>query len=129
MMTPMTLGQYNLQTMEFPKNEARFDSVDAMIAFLKEQVDAHPVAGYIATFDHYTHTSSLPQHTIAEDIHDAKMVIFCFGPELSIPQQAGMRPRSISVIEQTDSYTVTFMNPPAPALMDIMTAWCEQLKK
>ncbi len=128
-MTPMTLGQYNLQTMEFSKDEAAFANADEMIAHLKEQIDAHPVAGYIATFDHYAHTTGLAQHNIADDITAAQIIVFCFGPDLSVAQMAGMRPRSISVVEHNDKYTITFMNAPAPALQDIMTAWCEQLKK
>jgi len=127
-MTPMTLGQYNIQSMEFGKDEARFDSADEMIAYIKEQVEAHPMAAYISTFDHYTHTRNLPQGRIADDITDVKMAIFCFGPDISIPQLAGVRPRSISVVEHTDKYTVTFMNPPAPFIQDAMTEWCEALK-
>jgi len=129
MMTPMTLGQYNIQTMEFSKDEAKFATADEAIAFIKEQVEAHPIATYIATFDHYSHTAGLPQHAIADDITDVKMAIFCFGPDLSVPQLAGVRPRSISVVEHTDKFTVTFMNAPAPMLQDTMAAWCEALKK
>jgi hypothetical protein len=129
MMTPMTLGQYNIQTMEFSKDEARFATADDAIAFIKEQVDAHPIARYIATFDHYTHTKELPQHAIADDIVDVKMAIFCFGPDISVPQLAAIRPRSISVVEHTDKFTVTFMNAPAPVLQDTMTQWAMQLKK
>ncbi len=129
MMTPMTLGEYNIQTMEFDKSEARFATADEAIAFIKEQVDAHPMAGYIATFDHYTHTKNLPQSRIADDIVDVKMAIFCFGPDISVPQLAGIRPRSISVVEHTDKFTVTFMNAPAPFIQDTMTEWAMQLKK
>jgi hypothetical protein len=128
-MTPMELGQYHIQTMEFPKAEAKFANADEMVMNIKEQVEAHPVARYIATFDHYGHTAALPQHNIADDIVDVKMAIFCFGPDLSMPQLAGVRPRSISVVEHNDKYTVTFMNAPAPMIQDTMTAWCEALKK
>lgn len=128
-MTPMTLGQYNVQTMEFSKDEAKFANADEMIAYIKEQVDAHPVARYISTFDHYDHTTNLPQHNIADDITDVKIAIFCFGPDISIPQLAGIRPRSISVVEHTDKYTVTFMNAPASFIQDTMSQWCEELKK
>ncbi len=129
MMTPMTLGQYNIQSMEIAKDEARFPTADEAVAYIKEQVEAHPMATYIATFDHYSHTSNLPQGNIAGDITDVKMAIFCFGPDISIPQLAGVRPRSISVIEHTDKFTVTFMNAPAPFLQETMTEWCEALKK
>jgi len=129
MMTPMTLGQYNIQSLEFSKDEARFGSADEAIVFIKEQIDAHPMAAYISTFDHYTHTGNLPQSRIAEDIVDVKMAIFCFGPDISIPQLAGVRPRSISVVEHTDKFTVTFMNAPAPFIQDAMTEWVMALKK
>ena len=129
MMTPMTLGQYHIQTMGFSKDDAKFATADEAIAFIKDQVDAHPIAAYIATFDHYTHTKNLPQHRIADDIVDVKMAIFCFGPDISIPQLAGVRPRSISVVEHTDKFTVTFMNAPAPFIQDTMSEWVKQLKK
>ena len=128
-MTPMTLGQYNIQSMEFGKSEAAFGNADEMIAYIQGQVEAHPMATYISTFDHYTHTANLPQGRIADDIVDVKMAIFCFGPDISIPQLAGIRPRSISVIEHADKYTVTFMNAPAPFIQDAMTQWCEALKR
>ncbi len=128
-MTPMDLGQYHIQFMEFSKDEAAFANADEMIEHIKAQIDAHPMARYIATFDHYLHTKSLPQGRIADDIVDVKMAIFCFGPDISIPQLAGIRPRSISVVEHTDKYTVTFMNAPAPFIQDEMTKWSEQLKK
>jgi hypothetical protein len=115
--------------LEFSKDEARFGSADEAIVFIKEQIDAHPMAAYISTFDHYTHTSNLPQSRIAEDIVDVKMAIFCFGPDISIPQLAGVRPRSISVVEHTDKFTVTFMNAPAPFIQDAMTEWVMALKK
>jgi len=125
----MTLGQYNIQSMEFGRDEAAFANADEMIAYIKEQVDAHPMARYISTFDHYSHTKALPQGRIADDITDVKMAIFCFGPDISIPQLAGVRPRSISVVEHIDKYTVTFMDAPAPFIQDEMTKWCEALKK
>ena len=91
----MIKDTYPIQAIEINKDEARFQTADEIIAYLKEKIEAHPVAVYISEFDHYTHTKNLPEHNMNEAINDVKIIIFCFGKELPIPEIAAVRPRSI----------------------------------
>ena len=129
-MKSMTIKDtYPIQAAEIGKDEARFDTTDAVIAYLKETIEAHPVATYIATFDHYTHTKKLPEHTMDPEVVDVKLIVFCFGKELPIPEMAAIRPRSIAVVEKADSFVVSFMDAPNPQAHDAMIAWVQGIRK
>ncbi|WP_457605525.1 DUF6858 family protein [Nitratifractor sp.] len=129
-MKSMTIKDtYPIQAAEIGKEEARFSTTDEVIAYLKEKIEAHPVATYIATFDHYSHTKSLPEHVMDEKILDVKLIVFCFGKELPIPQMAAVRPRSIAVVEEADKFTVSFMDAPNPTAHDAMIAWVQGIRK
>ncbi|WP_292664054.1 DUF6858 family protein [Nitratifractor sp.] len=129
-MKSMTIKDtYPIQAAEIGKNEARFGTTDEIIAYLKETVEAHPVATYIATFDHYTHTKNLPEHKMDPEIVDVKLIVFCFGKELPIPEMAAVRPRSIAVVEKADAFVVSFMDAPNPVAHDAMTAWVQGIRK
>ncbi len=129
MTSTMVANKYPVFTTEISKDDAKFENADEVIAYIKEQVDAHPVAGYISTFDHYTHTTSLPQYGMPSNIVDIKVAIFCFGPEVPMPEIVAARPRSIGVVEEADKFIVTFMDPPAPVLRDVMTSWINGIRK
>jgi len=120
---------YPVQAMVLEKEEARFATTDEIISYLEEKIAAHPVATYIATFDHYTHTKNLPEHEMAEEIVDVKIVVFCFGKELPVPQIAAVRPRSIAVVEEADKFTISFMDAPNPQAHDAMTNWVKGIRK
>ena len=120
---------YPVQAMVLEKEEAKFSTTDEIIRYLEEKIAAHPVATYIATFDHYTHTKNLPEHEMGEEIVDVKIVVFCFGKELPIPQIAAVRPRSIAVVEEADKFTVSFMDAPNPQAHDAMTNWVKGIRK
>jgi hypothetical protein len=94
--------KYPLFRMERQKAQMRFNNVDEIIAYLKEEIANHPVATYIGVFDHYAHTKSLPEGEIAEDILEAKNVLFCF--------------------------VVSFMEAPNPAANESMKAWIGALE-
>ena len=129
-MKSMTIKDtYPIQATELSKEESRFNSTDEIISYLKELVESHPVATYIATFDHYTHTKNLPEHSMDPEIIDIKLIIFCFGKELPIPQMASIRPRSIAVVEKTNSFTVSFMDAPNPQAHDTMISWVQGIRK
>ena len=129
-MKSMTIKDvYPIQAAVIGKEEARFANTDEIIAYLKETIDAHPVATYIATFDHYSHTKSLPDHKMDEAVLDVKLIVFCFGKELPIPQMAAIRPRSIAVVEEADNFTVSFMDAPNPQAHDAMTDWVRGIRK
>ena len=78
----MTLmNKYPVQSLEIAKTQTTFTNVDEVIASIKAKIDAHPVATYIATFDHYSHTKSLANaeinpeikaklHTLMDDVEE-----------------------------------------------------------
>jgi len=129
-MKSMTIKDtYPVQAAVIGKEEARFSNTDEIIAYLRELIEKHPVATYIATFDHYTHTKNLPEHEMDEKIVDVKLIVFCFGKELPIPQIAAVRPRSIAIVEEADKFTVSFMDAPNPVAHDAMIKWVQGIRK
>jgi hypothetical protein len=119
--------KYPLFSYEIAKSETDKKSVDEIIAYFKEKIDGHPVATYIATFDHYTHTKSLAEHSINPDIKDVKNIIFCFGTEIPTSKVAAVRPRSIGVCEMEDSFIIDFMEAPNEKANDFMENWTKSL--
>lgn len=122
------MEKYPVYELELPKCETSFQNVDAIIAHLKEKIDAHPVATYIATFDHYAHTKALPEGQVAENIKDAKVIVFCFGIALPNPHVLAVRPRSIGVADLGEKFLINFMEPPMPVATQAMEAWVKGLR-
>ncbi|WP_295403963.1 DUF6858 family protein [uncultured Thiocystis sp.] len=115
--------KYPVYTLEVLKTETRFSDVDAIIAYLNDCVSEHKIARLIATFDHFDHTSALPEGEIANDILAAKHIIFCFGTHLPNAHVMAVRPRSIGVVEKPDSFVVTFLEAPMPLANLAMESW------
>ena len=127
-MTQMNLMEkYPVCVLEVAKDETTFQSVDEVLDYLKSKIDAHPVATYIAIFDHYTHTSNLEEGTLSSDILDAKNIICCFGKQLPKPVLMAVRPRSIGVAEMSDKFVVSFMDAPNPQAQEAMVAWVNSI--
>ena len=120
--------QYPIFTLEVEKQETSFDSVDEIIDFLKECIVEHPVARYIAVFDHYGHTKELQAGQIDDQILDAKNIVFCFGITLPSPQVMAVRPRSMGVVETTDGFIITFMEAPMPIANVAMEDWAKAVR-
>jgi hypothetical protein len=129
MLKEMFMEKYPLFSLTIEKGACRFGSVDAIIAELKAKVEADPIAAYIAEFDHYGHTASLPDGEISPAITDAKNIIFCFGPKLPDPRMLAIRPRSIGVAQTEQGFSLTFLEAPMPAINDKMTGWVNDLIK
>lgn len=53
-------------------------------------------------FNHYSHTNGLEGGEIADEIIDAKNVLFCFGTKLPKAEILSLRPHSIGIAETTD---------------------------
>lgn len=120
----IVMGKYPISEMNIAKNETSFKSVDEILVYLKEKIDAHPVAGYIGSFDHYTHTKNLGDlGEINPDILDAKNIICCFGKQLPTPTMLAIRPRSIGVVEMPEMFVVSFMDAPNPQAHETMVSW------
>lgn len=119
---------YPVFTLEVGKYETTFKTVDEILDFLKEKIEEHRAATYIATFDHYSHTSSLEEGKIDETILDAKNIVFCFGFTIPDPQVLGLRPRSIGVAELEGSFVISFMEAPMPVANVMMETWAMAIR-
>ena len=128
MQQALLMEKYPVFYMELGKDETTFSSADEIIAYLKETIDAHPIASYIATFDHYSHTKSLPDGKIAEHIKDAKNIVFCFGIALPDTKVLAVRPRSIGVAETDKGFDINFMEAPMPVANTAMETWAKSLR-
>jgi hypothetical protein len=123
------MNKYPINALEILKEETYSQSVDDVLAHLKSKIDAHPVAVYIATFNHYAHTQSLQDGTLSSDILDAKNIICCFGKDLSNPFMLAVRPRTIGVVEMKNKFVISFMDAPNPQAHDAMVLWVNAIKK
>ncbi|AKF25733.1 hypothetical protein YH65_10300 [Sulfurovum lithotrophicum] len=121
------LEKYPVFTLEVNKGETSYTSIDEIFAFLRSQIEAHPIATYIGEFDHYAHTSSLEEGKINEEIKAAKNIICCFGKVLPKPEVLAVRPRSIGVAEMTDSFVISFLEAPNPDANGAMEKWVKDI--
>ena len=121
------MDKYPVLSLELLKSQTRFTSVDEILAVLEARVEASPVACKIALFDHYAHTSALPEGEIADDILAAKHLVFCFGIKLPTPLAMAVRPSSIGVTELNDRFVVSFMEAPNPQMNDTLKQWVTAL--
>jgi len=115
--------EYTIFSLEVEKSETRFGSVEEIIAYLKEQIDQHETARFIAFYNHYEHTNALPLGQVSGEILDAKHIIFCFGITLPEPLAMAVRPRSIGVVELANRFLITFMEAPMPLANVAMEQW------
>jgi len=117
------MEKYPIFELNIQKNETKFQTVDEIIEYLKDKIDNHPIAVYIATFDHYSHTKSLADGEISPDILDAKNIICCFGKNLPKANLLSVRPRSIGVAELSNEFIVSFLEAPNPIANEAMESW------
>ena len=121
------MEKYPVFSLEIKKEETSFQNVDEIIEYLQGLIEAHPVATYIAIFDHYAHTASLDDGMINPDIKDAKNLIFCFGKQLPNTKMLAARPRSFGVSELEDSFVVDFLEAPNEQLHKVMENWAKSI--
>ncbi|HHH37647.1 MAG TPA: hypothetical protein ENK77_03415 [Epsilonproteobacteria bacterium] len=121
------LEKYPVFTLEVNKDETTYRSVDEILAYFEEQINAHPVAAYIGRFDHYAHTAALKEGQIGEGIKAAKNIICCFGKSLPKPVVLAVRPRSIGVAEMEDRFVISFLEAPNPDANATMENWVKAI--
>ena len=126
MQQSILMEKYPIFDLDIEKNETSYSSVDEIIAALKAKADAHPKVAFIGIFDHYSHTKSI-DGTIADNIKDAKNLLFCFGVAIPNPHVLSVRPRSIGVADLGDKFHISFMEPPMEVATKEMEAWCKGL--
>ncbi len=116
-------------TLQMGAEECRFDSVDEIADYLKQKIESHKAASYIATFNHLEHTRLLPEGQVAEGIDGAVNVVFCFGFTLQDPVQLATRPRSIGICHNQEGFTISFVEAPMPLVNALMEEWATSLKR
>lgn len=125
----LLMEKYPIFVLELAKAETDLRSVDEFIARLKERIEQHKVARFIAVFDHYAHTKALPEGVIDPEIRDAKNIVFCFGVSLPSPEVLALRPRSIGVAELSDRFVISFLEAPMPVANTAMEEWARGLRR
>ena len=121
------MDKYPVYSLELLKTEVEVKNVPEIIEYFKTKIEAHPIAKFIAIFDHYTHTKSL-DGPILDGLQDAQNIIFCFGPAIPSTKILAARPRSIGVCELEDRFVIDFLEAPKEQLHDLMESWAKALK-
>ena len=121
------MDKYPVYSLELLKTEVAVKNVPEIIEYFKAKIEAHPIAKFIAVFDHYTHTKSL-DGPIMEGMKDAQNIIFCFGPAIPNTKILAARPRSIGVSELEDRFVIDFLEAPKEQLHELMESWAKSLK-
>lgn len=124
----LLLEKYPVYTLEIDRSETSYASADEICGYLRQRIEEHRCACFIADFDHLAHTCSLPDGEVGEDILAARNLIFCFGIALPNPHVLAVRPRSIGVAETSRGFLVTFMEAPMPVANAAMEDWARALR-
>lgn len=124
----MLLDKYPVHAEEIPKNATQCQDMDALVARLTDMIKAHPTAAYIGEFDHYSHVASQSDAKIAEDIKDARHVLFCVANGIPSPMIGAARPRAISIVETDDEYVISHLEAPVDKANQVMAEWVQALK-
>lgn len=120
------MDKYPVYTLTLQKSEINYTNVAQIIAYFEAKIEAHPIAKFIAIFDHYTHTKSM-NGDIMEGLKDAQNIIFCFGQAIPNTKILAVRPRSIGVCELEDSFIIEFIEAPKEELHALMETWAKGL--
>ncbi len=122
------MDKYPIYSLELQKSEMKVSSADEVVEYFKEKITAHPIAEFIAVFDHYAHTKKL-NGPIMDGLLDAKNIVFCFGQAIPNTKILAVRPRSIGICEFKDKITIDFLEAPKEELHSVMEGWAKGLKK
>lgn len=121
------LDKYPVFSLELSKEEIDQTDVNEIISYFKDKIDSHPIAKFIAIFDHYAHTQEI-NGAINPDIKDAQNITFCFGKAIPNTKIVAVRPRSIGVCELENSFVIDFIEAPNEELHNVMENWAKGLK-
>ena len=120
------MEKYPIYTLELKKTEIAEKSVAEIIEYFKKQIETHPIAKFIAIFDHYSHTQNIDGE-INESILDVQNILFCFGTAIPDTKMVAVRPRSIGVCELENSFVIEFMEVPKEELNVVLENWSKEL--
>ncbi len=120
--------KYPVYMERIAKSETDFKYVDDIVSYYKKLIDEHPITSFIAIFDNYAHTENLKEHVIAENIKDAKNIIYCYGKSLDKIEVTGIRPRSFGIVDTGNDFVISFMEAPDPNANNDMMEWTKAIK-
>jgi hypothetical protein len=120
------MDKYPIYTLSLQKSEITYTNVAQIVAYFQAKIEAHPIAKFIAVFDHYMHTKSL-NGDIMEGLKDAQNIIFCFGSAIPTTKIVAVRPRSIGVCELENSFIIEFIEAPKEEMHILMETWTKGL--
>jgi hypothetical protein len=121
------MDKYPVHSLELQKSNIKQTNIVEIIEYFKAKIQAHPIAKFIAVFDHYTHTKEL-NGEINPSIIDAQNLIFCFGPAIPNTKILAIRPRSIGIAELEDKFVIEFIEAPKEQIHQIMEEWAKGLE-
>jgi len=121
------MDKYPVYSLELLKNEVKQETLEEVVAYFTNKIENHPIAKFIAVFDHYTHTKNLDGE-IMDGIIDAQNVVFCFGAAIPNTKILAVRPRSIGICEFEDRFVIDFIEAPKEQLHELMESWARGLK-
>jgi len=121
------MEKYPVFSLQINKNETKFKSINEIVAHFEQLIQNHPIAKFIAVFDHYEHTASIQESTISPEIKDAKNVIFCFGKQLPNAKMLAVRPRSVGICEFEESFEINFLEVPNEQLHSVVENWAKSV--
>ena len=121
------MDKYPVYSLELQKSNIKQTNIVEIIEYFKAKIQAHPIAKFIAVFDHYAHTKEL-NGEINPSIIDAQNLIFCFGPAIPNTKILAVRPRSIGIAELKDKFVIEFIEAPKEQIHQIMEEWAKGLE-
>ncbi|MBD3842873.1 MAG: hypothetical protein IE909_13515 [Campylobacterales bacterium] len=121
------MDKYPVYSLELSKSEVELKNTFEILEYFKAKIDKHPIAQFIAIFDHYNHTKNL-NGVMIEGLTDAQNIIFCFGSAIPNTKILAARPRSIGVCEFEDRFVIDFIEAPKEELSQLMESWAKDLK-
>lgn len=124
----MLQEKYPIFIAEIAKSETDCQTLEDVVAYLKDRIAENEKVQFIGVFDHYAHTRKIGGE-IAAGIVGAVDVIFCFGFALPNPQVLAVRPRSIGVADLGEHYVISFMEAPMPPANLAMESWVKGLRR
>ena len=120
------MDKYPVYSLSLNKSEVKYTHVLEIVNYFKVKIDAHPVAKFIAVFDHYAHTTAM-NGEIMNGLKDAQNIIFCFGSAIPNTKILAVRPRSIGICELEDSFIIEFIEAPKEDMHLLMETWTKGL--
>ena len=121
------MDKYPVYSLELQKSNIKQTNIVEIIEYFKAKIQAHPIAKFIAVFDHYSHTKGL-NGEINPSIIDAQNLIFCFGPAILNTKILAVRPRSIGIAELEDKFVIEFIEAPKEQMQQTMEEWIKELE-